>query len=191
MKNFNSLVSLSAFGAGLSGLLYAYFFIIAQNVLLSSIFLALSGVFALKVFVGLYMYLKEVDQGYAILMAILGFLGAAGTLLHGGYDLANALNPAATQLTLNPADPRGLLAFGVTGLAILKASWLMSKTSRFPQNLSLLGFLSGILLIVVYLGRLIVLDPGQPILKYPILIEGFLVNPIWYIWLGAVLRKKS
>lgn len=191
MKNFNSLISLSAFGAGLSGLAYAYYFVIAQDPLFSSIFLTLSGIFALKVFVGLYLKLKGVDEGYASLMAVLGILGGAGTLIHGGYDLANTLNPAVTQLTLNPADPRGLLAFGVTGLAIFKASWLMSRSKNFPANLANLGYLSGVLLLVVYLGRLIVLDPGQPVLRYPILIEGFIVNPVWYIWLALSLKKGT
>lgn len=27
-------------------------------------------------------------------------------------------------------------------------------------------------------------------LKNPILIEGFIVNPIWYLWLGWVFQKK-
>lgn len=66
----------------------------------------------------------------------------------------------------------------------------MGKTKVFPQNLSYLGILSGILLMVIYLGRLIVLDPTQPILKYPILIEGFIVNPLWYLWLGYIFQKK-
>lgn len=182
----------SSYLAGISWLLYAYYFVIDKNMLLSSLFLTLGGLFAVKVFIALYQMLKEADQGFALIIAVLGIAGALGTMVHGGYDLANAINP---PVGFNPSlpsqvDPRGLLAFGITGLAVLKASWLMGKVGKFPQNLSLLGALSGVLLIVIYLGRLIVLDPTSPVLKYPILIEGFIVNPLWYLWLGWIFQKK-
>lgn len=183
---------ISAYLAGVSWLAYAYFFVIAKDVLLSSLFLTLGGLLAVKVFTALYQMLKEIDKGFALTFTVLGVAGALATAVHGGYDLANAINP---PLGLNPSlpsqvDPRGLMAFGVTGLAVLKASWTMGKTKVFPKNLSLLGVLSGILLMVIYLGRLIVLGPTNPILLYPILIEGFVVNPIWYLWLGYIFQKK-
>lgn len=183
---------ISAYLAGISWLLYAYFFVIAKDPTLSALFLTLGGLFAVKVFTALYRMLKEEDAGFAATILVLGVAGALGTMVHGGFDLANAINPP-TGLNLSlpsQVDPRGLMAFGVTGLAVLKASWVMKKVKTFPQNLSLLGLLSGVLLIVVYLGRLIVLDPTSPVLKYPILIEGFIVNPIWYLWLGFIFQKK-
>lgn len=182
----------SAYLAGISWLLYAYYFVVAKDPLLSSLFLMLGGLFATKVFIALYRMLKEEDGGFATVFLVLGVAGALGTMIHGGYDLANAINPPI-GLNLNlpsQIDPRGLMAFGVTGLAVLKSSWMMSKVSSFPKNLSSLGLLSGILLIIIYLGRLIVLDPTSPVLKYSILIEGFVVNPIWYLWLGRVFQEK-
>lgn len=183
---------ISAYLAGLSWLAYAYFFVIARDNLLSALFLTLGGLFAIKVFTALYQMLKEVDEGFALTFTVLGVAGALGTMVHGGYDLANAINPPAMANLDLPSqiDPRGLLAFGITGLAVLKASWTMGKSKSFPQNLSYLGILSGILLMVIYLGRLIVLDPTSPVLKYPILIEGFIVNPLWYLWLGYIFQKK-
>lgn len=183
---------ISAYLAGASWLLYAYFFVIARDPLLSALFLTLGGLFAVKVFIALYRMLKEADSGFALTILVLGVAGALGTMVHGGYDLANTINPPIMANLYLPSqiDPRGLMAFGVTGLAVLKASWLMGKTKVFPQNLSYVGLLSGILLLVIYLGRLIVLDPTNPVLKYPILVEGFLVNPIWYLWLGWLFQKK-
>lgn len=183
---------LSAYLAGLSWLAYAYYFVIVKDPTLSALFLTLGGLFAIKVFTALYQMLKEADKGFATTIVVLGVAGALGTMIHGGYDLANAINPpTGANLTLpSQIDPRGLMAFGITGLAVLKASWTMGKSSKFPQNLSLLGILSGVLLIVIYLGRLIVLDPTNPVLRYPILIEGFIVNPLWYLWLGYIFQKK-
>lgn len=192
LKDFKVYSSLAAYGAGFSGFLYALSFVVLQDQLLSAIFLMLGGLFALAVFVALYNQLKEVDSQFAQFIVLLGFIGSAGALLHGGYDLANVINPpSSVNLDLpSQVDPRGLLAFGITGVAILKVSWLMGKNKIFPGSLNYLGVLSGLLLIVIYLARLTVLSPASPILRYPVLLEGFIVNPIWYIWLGSVLGKK-
>lgn len=189
---FSKYASAASYLAGLSWLAYAYFFVVVRDPLWINIFLMLGGLFALKVFIALYLRLREVDEGFGLVVLLLGVAGSLGVLIHGGYDLANVLNPPTGVNPTLPSqiDPRGLLAFGVTGLAVLKASWLMRKTKAFSQNLALWGFLSGILLIVIYLGRLIILDPTQPILKYSILVEGFIVNPVWYLWLGFYFYKK-
>lgn len=191
--NFNQKIAISSFVASVSWFLYAYFFVIARDVTNSSLFLTIAGLMSLEVFVGLYLKLKEVDEGWALIALLLGLTGAIGTIVHGGYDLANAINPpSVVNADLpNQIDPRGLLAFGVTGFAILKNAYLMRISKKFTENLSLLGFISGILLIVIYLGRLIVLNPADPILKYPILIEGFIVNPLWYFWLGYIWWQKK
>lgn len=185
--------SVLAILAGLSAFAYAYFFIVAKNVLFYSLSLTLLGFFALEVFVVLYQRLKTIHEGLAKIGATLAVVGSVGALLHGGYDLANAINPPPGLNTTfpNQVDPRGLLTFGLTGLGILKLSYLMKKDKHFPKNLSLLGYLSGTLLIVIYLARLIVLDPTNPLLLYPVLLGGFIVNPLWYLWVGVALNKPS
>lgn len=191
--NFNQKIAISAFIASVSWLFYAYFFVIARDVTNSSLFLTIAGLMSLEVFAALYLKLKEVDEGWALIALLLGLAGAIGTIVHGGYDLANAINPPSIVNTdlPNQVDPRGLLAFGVTGFAILKNAYLMRMSKKFTENLALLGFVSGVLLIIIYLGRLIVLNPADPILKYPILIEGFIVNPLWYFWLGYIWWQKK
>jgi hypothetical protein len=58
--------------------------------------------------------------------------------------------------------------------------------------LGYLGYVSAILLLALYLGRLIVLDPTSPLILVPALLNGFLANPIFYVWLGlALLRGRS
>lgn len=68
-------------------------------------------------------------------------------------------------------------------------SYLMSKDKYFSKNLSFLGYVSGALLIVIYLARLTVLSPANPLLLYPILLNGFIVGPLWYLWVGLSLKK--
>ena len=86
-------------------------------------------------------------------------------------------------------DPRGLLTFGVMGIALLAIAWLMGRSEAFPKGLSYLGYALAILFIVIYLARLIILDPGNPVLLWPVLVAGFAVNPAWYIWLGLALQR--
>lgn len=192
-KKFNSYLGLEAILAAGSALGYAYFFLIAQNPLSASLFLLLSGLFATKVMVGLFVQLRDVNLGFALLALVFGVAGSLGMAIHGGYDLANVINPPMTLNTDLPSqlDPRGILAFGSTGLAMLYISWLMSKASGFPKNLSLLGIVSGALLVWIYVARLTVLDPTNPMLLYPVLIEGFIINPLWYLWLAVVWKKTK
>lgn len=49
----------------------------------------------------------------------------------------------------------------------------------------------GVLLIVVYLGRLIVLTPSSPQVLLPAALTGSVVNPLWYLLLGLALRRNE
>lgn len=193
-KLVQSYIPLTAYGAGISALLYAYFFIVVKDVTLFSLFLMLLGIFTLKVMVILYGRLKEVNTDVARIAIVAGVIGATGMIIHGGYDLANAINPPVGLETLmnlpNQVDPRGLLSFGFTGAALIKISWLMSTAKKYPQGLIWTGYLSGALFIVIYIARLTVLSPAEPILLIPVLLNGFIVSPVWFLWLGMVLRKK-
>ena len=60
-----------------------------------------------------------------------------------------------------------------------------------PRGLALLGYVSGILLVLIYLVRLIVFDPTSPLLLGPAALEGFIVNPVWYVWLGLTFWRGS
>ncbi len=190
---YQNLSSFLAIFAGIAALAYAYFFVVAKDVFFYSLSLTLLGLFAFEVFIILYARLKEVHEGFAQVAVAFASVGALGMLIHGGYDLANAINPPTSVNTDLPSqiDPRGLLAFGLSGLGLLKISYLMSKDKYFPKNLSLLGYASGAVLVVIYLARLIVLDPTNPLLLYPVLLNGFILGPLWYVWLGLSLKKGT
>jgi hypothetical protein len=48
---------------------------------------------------------------------------------------------------------------------------------------------AGGLLILIYLGRLIIFDPSNPVLLTAAVLGGLVVNPAWYVWLGIALRR--
>jgi hypothetical protein len=172
--------------AGSSGFLYAVAFIVLQSNLFSALFLLLGGLFSVPALIGLYQRLHGIEEGFALLGLLVTLSAALGSAIHGGYDLSNTLHPPASlspELP-NPIDPRGLLTFGIAGLGLFVLSWLMTQSMNFPKGLAYLGTLSAILMIVLYLGRLIILQATSLVIVIPALLEGFIVNPIWYIWLG-------
>ena len=191
--SFERFAGVCAALAGVSGFLYAVAFVVLQDALLSGLFLTTTGLLTSVALLAVYERLRETDASFALLALVLGLAGALGSAVHGGYDLANAINPPSNLPDLpNPVDPRGLLTFGVAGSALFVVSWLIGRGGRLPRGLGYLGYLSAALLVSLYLGRLILLDPTNPVILAPALLNGFLVNPVFYLWLAlALLRGRA
>ncbi len=195
--SFEKLAGVAAILAGIVHFLYAMAFVVISRsapemgVLLSAIFLLLGGLFSMTALNGAYQRLKYTEPAFALYALLLTSLGTLGAAIHGGYDLANILNPPASASADLPSqiDPRGLLTFGVMGIGLLVIAWLTSNSEPFPKGLSYGGYALAILFIIIYLARLIILDPANPVLLWPVLLAGFVVQPAWYIWLGLSLRR--
>jgi hypothetical protein len=188
--------------AGIGAFLYAYAFVILQRsnpglaVPLFSTLLLLNGLLAVVAFTALYNRVRGVDAGFALLALLFALAGQLGAAVHGGYDLANAINPPgaldpAVQALPNPVDPRGLLTFGLTALGLFLFGGLVLQSRTLPRSLGYLGHLLGILLLVIYVARLTVLSPANPLLLGPVLVSGFVVSPLFYLWLGRTLGRQG
>ena len=196
-RSFDRSSGATAIVVGIGGFLYSVSFVIVARSspdagrFLSSLFLMLGGVLGIQVMAALYRRLRDVDAGFALAAFMFGFAGAVGSAIHGAYDLANVLHPPTSPLTdlPNAVDPRGLLTFGLAGIALIVIARLMTRGGGFSRGLALLGYLSGILLVLIYLTRLIVLDATSPLVLAPAALEGFIVNPVWYVWLGMTLWR--
>jgi hypothetical protein len=160
-----------------------------QNAVLSALSLTVVGLLSSSVLIAVYYRLRQTSAPFALWALVLGLAGALGSAVHGGYDLANALNPPRSALgeLPSPVDPRGLLTFGATGVALFVVGWLILRGGRLPRGVGYLAYLSAFLLVVLYLGRLIVLDPSNPVILVPALLSGFVINPALYILLGLAL----
>ncbi|MFN8532207.1 MAG: hypothetical protein U0556_01500 [Dehalococcoidia bacterium] len=192
-QSFERAAGVCAVLAGGVSLAYSVAFVVLQNAGLSAAMLLAAGLLSTAVVVGLYGRLRRADDLGAIWVLALGLVGAAGSAVHGAYDLANAINPPdANLLSLaslpNQVDPRGLLAFGVTGIAMLGAGAL-ARGGALPRGLAWLTVLLGVLLVMIYLGRLIVLTASSPIILIPAVLAGLVVNPVWNVWLGLNLLR--
>lgn len=194
MKNsaFVRFAGICAILSGIGGVLYGIAFVILGNQLLYSVLLMLGGLLTSVVLVALYDQLHDSDSAWSMLAILIGLIGSVGSVIHGGYDLANALHPPAAINADLPSqiDPRGLLTFGLLGMAVLIFSALMRRGDQFPKNLASVGSLLGVLMIVIYLGRLIILDPTNIIVRIALLL-GVIANTVWFIWLGSVFRRSA
>jgi hypothetical protein len=163
---------------------------------IATFFLFAGGVVVMAVLIAVYWRLRETDPAFALWALALGLVAAAGSSIHGAYDLANFVKhpvgaPAGLGALPNSVDPRGLMTFGVSGLAVLVASWLVVKGGTLPRRLGQLGIVTGLLLIVVYLGRLIILNPKNPLVLTAAILTGFVLSPLWFAWIGRELWTGS
>jgi hypothetical protein len=191
--SFDRLAGGTAIAAGVLGLLYSVAFVLLKDPLTYSVCLLLGGLATTVVMVALYRHLREVEAGVAQLGLLLGVIAALGSVIHAGYDLSNALHPPAASNVDLPSqiDPRGLLTFGIAGLALFAFAWLLSRSSNFSKTLTYIGYLLAVLLVVIYLGRLIILDANSFAILLPAALTGFIVNPLWNILVGLRLLGRS
>jgi len=188
----------SAWLAGLSGFLYSVSFVLIARsnaglgTGLSGFFLLIGGILGASALLGLFERLQPSSGTYATWALMLGLAGSFAATLHGGYDLAVAIHPPNQVINFpSPVDPRGLGTFGLTGASLLAFAFLMQRDRTFPRGLVALGYLSGVLLVLIYVSRLTILDASNLLVLAPAGIEGFVINPAWYIWLGVALRKPA
>jgi hypothetical protein len=187
------LTGVLALATATAGLAYAVIFVVLGDPVLAPAFLLLGGLLAIPVLLAVSSRLRG-HTGEAVNTAVvLALLGSVGAAVHGGYDLANALNPptVSTGDLPNPVDPRGLLTFGVAGLGLLILGWLMSSDHGFPRRLGRLACLTGATMMLLYLGRLTVLDPAHPLVLVPALLTGFILTPLLYTGLGLTLLRTA
>lgn len=203
-KRYDAFAGLAAIAAGIGGPLYSvafvflYLFQLAPDLglTLASLLLLLGGLLSAAVMVAVYQHVREADTGFAVLALVISLVGALGGATHGAYDLANQLHPPSPEVLAaanypNMVDPRGLATFGFAGVGLVLFAWLMSQNKTFPPRLAQLGYLAGALNIVIYLARLIILTPSNPMVLAVAGVTGLIINPAFFIWLGLRLRAMA
>ncbi len=196
---FERVAGLAAVAAAVGGILYSAAFttyLKGHSVGAAKIAAALlfgGGLVVIVAWVGVGERLRRRDPGFGLCALAFGVVAAAGSAVHGAYDLANFIKPPASLPAdvPNAIDPRGMMTFGVAGVAILLASLAIARTEAFPRRLAGLGALAGVLLVAVYLGRLIILDPNNGFLLSAAVVSGFVVTPAWFALAGVDLLRNA
>ncbi|HEY7527495.1 MAG TPA: hypothetical protein VIA82_11755 [Candidatus Limnocylindria bacterium] len=193
----------AALVAGIGGIVYSIAFlggVVAGwapqlGIVVASVALMIGALLSIAVLLAVFRRLAGDDAAVGLFGLVLVVIGAAGAMAHGGYDLANAIHPPLSDVLgdaqlPNPVDPRGLLTFGASGLGLLVLAALARRSRVLPGGLATLGMVVGALLIVVYLGRLIILTPTNPVVAAAAGVTGLILSPAFYLWLGMQLRRR-
>jgi hypothetical protein len=192
-SSFARLAGGSAIVSGIAALAYSVTFaIVVQNgdrwaQWTSTLQLVVGALAAFPVVTGLYLRVRVADDGFALLALAVGLVGAAGTLLHGTFDLGVLANEPAQGFDYpSPTDPRGFATFLLAGATLALFSCLLGRTGA-AQGLVRLGYVTAVLLAWVWLGRLTALDPKEPWVAPAVIGSGFIGVPLWYVWVGRTI----
>jgi hypothetical protein len=196
MMTFDRFAGVCAIVAGLSSVLYAVFFLLVKgplNTYLPPVFLALGGFLAFAPLVAVYQRVRREDEGFALWALLLAAVGYLGTAAHAIFNLA-AVMPKSIDIgsakDLNQADPRGFLAFFVTGVAVLVFSWLIQRSGAFPVELAYMGYVLGVSVILLFLGNLVTgTNTSSMLILIPGAVASLLATPAWNLWLGLRLLQ--
>jgi hypothetical protein len=180
---------------GVSSLLYAVFFLLVKGSLhdaLPSVLLAIGGFFALPVALAIYQAVREADASFALFALLLAAVGYLGTAVHGVYGLATLIPQKTASVVLTQVDPRGFVAFGLTGVAVFLLAWLIVRSGAFPRALGYVGYILAVCLVALFLGTLLT---GNDTKSLAILVPGGLASliatPAWNLWLGLLLWRTA
>jgi hypothetical protein len=196
---FARFSGLSAIVLGIGGFVYAVLFAIivageaprgVRELWFAT--LMLGAILSTVVGVGLYQRLRETDVSVALLALLLGLSGALGGILHGGSNLSRIIEAPGTGVPDVQLDPKGILRYGVAGLALLLIGWLVLRGGAFPRWLGLMAYVGGAVLVFIYVGRLYdFITPETKITLTPPFLFGFVLYPALYIGLGLELMRDE
>jgi len=139
---------------------------------------------ALFAVVAAYYRIRAVGEAWAFFATLVGVAAAVGTMVAAMYEVAN-LRLAPVTVAASPANPLGVMSFGLTGLWFLVANRLLWRTTT-PRVLVLLGFVTAA---VLFWGFLAGLSENSGIVYLAALFAGALGAPIYWLWLGRQLRR--
>jgi hypothetical protein len=188
---FDRWAGLAALAGAALAIVYSVAFVVLANKLLYSAALTAGSLLSAIALFAVYGRVRAAGPLAQVGM-IFALAGVTGAAIHGAFDLADAIHPEAASNLVgpHPLDPRGFLTFGLAGLGILLLSWAGLGLAGLQRPLLYLGLLFGILLLVVYFGRLIVLDPKNVLVLGPAGLTGLIVGPLWYAWFGWLLLTR-
>jgi hypothetical protein len=119
------------------------------------------------------------EPQFAQLAVVLGLAGALGSAVHAAYDLAALAKPAESDaLGLSPTDPRGFATFALTGLALGLFGVLGHAAGALSSRTRWIALMTAASLVVVFVGRLALLDPNRLVIKVLALACGVVLNPL-------------
>jgi hypothetical protein len=198
-RSFQRFAGWSALAAAVAGITFTVAFSVVVREgerwakWVSAVALTGGGLVAVPVLIALYALLREREAEFAFFGVLLGTIGALATATHGAFDIAGLSKRIQPDLSTVPnfVDPRGFATFGLTALALLVFGITGLRTGGLDRTVARLAVLAAVLLVVLYVGRLTVLDPEANVIKATALISGLLVNPAFFALFARSLLQPT
>jgi phage-related holin len=180
-----------------------FFTVFAQNptmYLLGSWSIAFGALIALAVIPAVGELVESSNMAWVRWASNLAYVGFAMTALvnfsvvvdqpakAAGFMEGDAMTRAAVLAPYFAIDPRGWFPLGCVGMWLLVVNVLALRSGAFPRGLAWLGIVGGGLYWLALAGNL---------MRFTLLfaigagVGGILLAPIYFIWLGLVLRKRA
>jgi hypothetical protein len=185
---FDRPAGIAALAAALSSVVFTVASVFLENALIAGLFMLLGGLLLVPLLVGLYERLRLGGEGLALTALLFGVGGSLGSVVRGGYLLASEISGSGSSSLSDAVDPRGLLTFGLTAIAVLLLSLLVMRFEDLPQMLAFVGVLLSLLLIALYVLHLVFAGDSSAV-TIPSAVTGLVVAPAWYAWTGATLLR--
>ncbi len=147
---------------------------------------ALVAFWALFAIVAVYYRVRPVGEAWAFFAVLVGVAASVGTMVAATYEVAN-LRQNPPLAGVSPANPLGITSFALTGLWFLVTNLLLWRT-RTPRVLVLLGFVAAADLLVGFVAGL---SANSGVVYLASLIAGAIGGPIYWLWLGRLLRRDA
>ena len=151
---------------------------------------ALIGFWSLFGIVAVYWITRPVGEAWSFFGTLVGIGAALGTITSSLYGVAVLREliqrPELHTPNAPPTDPLNVMTFALTGLWFLIANLLLWR-GGWPRLLVLLGFVA---VADLFVGFIAALSGDARIVSYAGLVAGAVGGPLYWLWLGILIRRR-
>lgn len=135
-----------------------------------------------------YYRTRDSGQAWAAFGTLVGVIAAIGSIVASVYEVARLLGGEKALSTINPANPLGIMTFGLTGIWFAVTAALMLRMAWVPRLLAVLGFVAFADLEVGFIASVAGIASLSTLAA---LIAGAVGGPIFWLWLGVLLLREG
>ena len=165
-----------------------------QDVVGLQVFRLLYGLIAFWALFGIvavYWVVRPYGEAWSFFATLSGVGASLGTITSSLYGAAVirevTARPALQTPAATPTDPFSVMTFALTGLWFLIANLLLRKAA-YPRLLVALGFVA---VVDLFVGFFAALSGNATVLTYAGIVAGTVGGPLYWLWLGLLLRRRS
>ena len=141
--------------------------------------------------VAVYWVTRAVGEAWSFFATIVGVGAALGTISSSLYGVAVVrelvTRPDLRTPNATPTDPLNVMTFALTGLWFLIANLLLWR-SGYPR---LLIFLGSVAVADLFIGFVAAISGDTQIATYAGIVAGGVGGPLYWLWLGLLLRRRA